>query len=104
MSDDEIAEVICGEVGRVLRIPGKPVTTLIHRYARALPQYNLGHGETVSALGALTSAVPGLFLAGNYLSGPSIGACVEQANQTADAVRVHLASIGVTGTGAIAHA
>ena len=103
-SDDEIAEIICTEVGRVFGITGPPVTRAIHRYARALPQYNLGHSEIVSALGAAASSVQGLFLTGNYLSGPSIGSCVEQANQTADAARVYLASIGVAGVGAMAHA
>jgi oxygen-dependent protoporphyrinogen oxidase len=104
MSDDQIGEIICAEVGRILGITGPPVTRLVHRYPRALPQYNLGHSETVSALGAAASSVPGLFLAGNYLSGPSVGSCIEQANQTADAVRVYLASIGVAGVGAVAHA
>lgn len=104
MSDDEIMKLISGEVARVLQISGQPVVTNIHRYARALPQYNLGHSETVAALNALTSAIPGLFLAGNYLSGPSIGACVEQANRTAEAMRVYLASIGIAGAGAVAHA
>jgi oxygen-dependent protoporphyrinogen oxidase len=104
MSDDEIAEIICTEVERILGIAGPPVTRLVHRYARALPQYNLGHSETVSALGAAASSVAGLFLTGNYISGPSIGSCIEQANQTADAVRVYLASIGVAGVGAVAHA
>src|SRR5258708_9880498 len=87
MSEDEIAEIICGEVKRVLGITGPPMTRLAHRYTRALPQYNVGHSETISALGAAAFSVPGLFLAGNYLSGPSIGSCVEQANQTADGVR-----------------
>jgi len=103
-TEDEIAEIICGEVRRVLGITGPPMTRLVHRYTRALPQYNLGHSETVSTLGTAASTVPGLFLAGNYLTGPSIGSCVEQANQTADAVRVYLASIGVAGEGAVAHA
>ena len=104
LSEDKIAETVCKEVERILSITGPPVTRLVHRYARALPQYNLGHSETVSALGAAASPVPGLFLTGNYLSGPSIGSCIEQANQTADAVRVYLASIGVAGVGAVAHA
>jgi oxygen-dependent protoporphyrinogen oxidase len=103
-SDDEIAEIICGEVGRILGITGPPVTYLVNRYPRALPQYNLGHSETVSELAAAASSIPGLFLTGNYLSGPSIGSCIEQANQTAEAVRVYLASIGVAGVGAVAHA
>ncbi|MBZ5698419.1 MAG: protoporphyrinogen oxidase [Acidobacteriia bacterium] len=104
LSEDEIAETACGEVEQVLGITGKPVTRMVHCHARALPQYNLGHSETVSALAAATSSVPGLFLTGNYLSGPAIGACVEQSNQTADAARIYLASIGVAGVGAVAHA
>jgi oxygen-dependent protoporphyrinogen oxidase len=104
LSDEEITETICGEVARVLGITGNPVATNLHRYAHALPQYNLGHSQIVKSLEAVTAAMPGLFLAGNYLSGPSIGACVEQANQTAEAVRAHLASTGVAGVGAVARA
>jgi oxygen-dependent protoporphyrinogen oxidase len=104
LSDEEITETICAEVARVLGITEKPVATNVHRYPRALPQYNLGHTQNVKSLEALTAAMPGLFLAGNYLSGPSIGACVEQAYRTAEAVRVYLASIGVARVGAVAHA
>jgi oxygen-dependent protoporphyrinogen oxidase len=103
-SDDEIAEIICGEVGRILGITGSPLTYLVNRYTRALPQYNLGHFEIISALGGAASAIPGLFLAGNYLSGPSIGSCIDQANQTAEAVRIYLSSIGVACVGTVAHA
>ena len=92
------------EVARVLGINGNPVATNLQRYPRALPQYNLGHGEIVKSLDALTASVPGLFLTGNYLSGPSIGSCVEQSIRTADAARIYLASTGVAGVGATAHA
>jgi oxygen-dependent protoporphyrinogen oxidase len=51
-----------------------------------LPQYNIGHGEIVRSLTQFCAGVPGLFLTGNYLSGPSIGACVEQANKIAESV------------------
>jgi oxygen-dependent protoporphyrinogen oxidase len=104
LSDEEITETISAEVARVLSITGKPAATNLFRYARALPQYNLGHLQIVKSLEALSAAMPGLFLAGNYLSGPSIGACVEQADRTAEAARVYLASIGVAGVGAVAHA
>ena len=102
--DEEITKTINAEVARVLGISGDPVAIHLRRYARALPQYNLGHTQTVTSLGGLTETTPGLFLAGNYLSGPSIGACVEQAERTAQTVRVYLASIGVAGVGATAHA
>jgi oxygen-dependent protoporphyrinogen oxidase len=103
LSDREITDTVCAEVARVLGITGVPVATNLHRYARALPQYNLGHAQLVKSLEALTAAIPGLFLAGNYLSGPSIGACIEQADRTAETVRIYLASIGVAGVGAVAH-
>jgi oxygen-dependent protoporphyrinogen oxidase len=101
LTDDEIKETICAEVAGVFGITGAPIATNLHRHARALPQYNLGHTQIIKSLEALTAAAPGLFLAGNYLSGPSIGACVEQADRTAEAGRAHLASIGAT---AVAHA
>jgi oxygen-dependent protoporphyrinogen oxidase len=87
LSEKEIAQAICAEVARVLEISGAPAATSVHRYARALPQYNLGHTQIVKSLQSLTAAIPGLFLAGNYLSGPSIGACIEEANRTVDSVR-----------------
>jgi len=104
LEEEKIAEVVCREVESVLGIADPPVTTFVQRYARALPQYNLGHAEIVSELNRRISPVPGLFLTGNYLSGPSIGACVEQAGQTADRVRAYLANIGLANAGAVAHA
>jgi oxygen-dependent protoporphyrinogen oxidase len=104
LGDEEITDTVCGEVGRVLGITGKPVAANVQRYARAIPQYNLGHIQVVESLEKLANTMPELFLAGNYLSGPSIGSCVEQANRTVDAVREYLASIGVAGVEAVAHA
>jgi oxygen-dependent protoporphyrinogen oxidase len=47
-------------------------------YPRALPQYNLGHAQRLVAIEEQCRKYPGLWLAGNYLRGPSIGACLEQ--------------------------
>jgi oxygen-dependent protoporphyrinogen oxidase len=101
LSDEEITDKSSAEVASVLGITGSPVATNMQRYERALPQYNLGHTQIVNSLQALASSIPGLFLAGNYLSGPSIGACVEQAYRTAEAARMYLAAIGLA---VVAHA
>jgi oxygen-dependent protoporphyrinogen oxidase len=85
-TDNEIASTAHAEVSRVLGIRPAPVAQHVARWDRALPQFNLGHGEIVQTLADLCAATPGLFLAGNYLAGPSIGACVEQANAVAEAV------------------
>ena len=80
---DEIAAIAHSELSSVLGISGAPVAQRVSRWQRALPQYNIGHRELTAALQELCAATPGLFLAGNYLGGPAIGACVEHANKVA---------------------
>ncbi len=87
LSDEQIAESAEREVAQVLRISGAPVTRMMRRWTRALPQYNLGHGKIVAGLQQELRRFPGLFLAGSYLSGPSVGSCAEQAVKTAQAVQ-----------------
>jgi oxygen-dependent protoporphyrinogen oxidase len=84
--EDEIARIAHGELAGVLGISGPPVVRHVALWEHALPQYNLGHARVVAALGDLCAGTPGIFLAGNYLSGPSVGASIECAYRTADAV------------------
>jgi protoporphyrinogen/coproporphyrinogen III oxidase len=84
--EDEIAQIVERENAKLLEISGPPVTASVWRHHRALPQYNLGHGHLVKAVRASSREIPGLFFAGNYLDGPSLGKCVEQAFRTADEV------------------
>jgi oxygen-dependent protoporphyrinogen oxidase len=85
-SEDQIAELVRGEVAQIMRISGAPVAQHVQRSERAIPQFNLGHTELISSLRAACADAPGIFLTGNYLGGPSIGACVDHAFATADAV------------------
>jgi len=86
-TDDEIAQIVQDENARVLQIAGPPIASAVWRYARALPQYNLGHGRVVGQIRARAREIRGLFLTGNYLEGPSLGKCVENGYATAEAVR-----------------
>ncbi len=96
---EKIAELICGELARVMQISAPPIALRVQRYARGLPQYNLGHGKILERLSQLAANQPGLFFAGNYWGGPSIGACVKQAQTAAAAVSDYLASIGELTSG-----
>ncbi len=89
-SDDEIAAIVQDENARILQISGSPVASAVWKYPKALPQYNLGHGHVVEAIRDGERANPGLFFSGNYLEGPSLGKCVETANQTALAIQRYL--------------
>lgn len=76
---DNLASLVHAENSRILEITGNPKISRVTTYERAIPQYNLGHGELLTAAQAAISAVPGLHVIGNYWSGPAIGTCVEQA-------------------------
>jgi oxygen-dependent protoporphyrinogen oxidase len=88
--DGEIAKIIQSENEHILKIIGSPVASAVWKYPRALPQYNLGHGHVVEAIRDAERKLPGIFFAGNYLEGPSVGKCVENGFRTADAVQNYL--------------
>jgi protoporphyrinogen/coproporphyrinogen III oxidase len=87
LPDDALARTVEAETGRILGITCEPVERQIWKYSCALPQYNLGHAERVKAIWDALGAFPNLNLAGNYLTGRSIGDCVEAGFREADSVR-----------------
>jgi len=90
LSPDELVSTVHKEIAPVMQIRQTPVFSNVTLYPRALPQYNLGHSERISTLQKLRAEFPNLWLAGNYLRGPSIGACVEQALAEANEIRKRL--------------
>ena len=83
LSAGDLAALAHREVAPILHIRAAPVLSNVQIYRRALPQYNIGHQGVVSTVRDLTARTPGVFLAGNYFAGPSIGACIENANEVA---------------------
>lgn len=81
----------------MLDIKAKPVTRFLCRWNHALPQYNLGYQKKVETILDSVKRIPGLFLAGNFLSGASIGACASQAEQTSKEVVQYLESLTQAG-------
>jgi protoporphyrinogen/coproporphyrinogen III oxidase len=91
--EDTIAAITHDENGRILGISGPPFVSVVWKYGKALPQYNLGHGHVVEAIRDGERAIPGLFFSGNYLEGPAIGKCVEQGFRTAEAARAYVETL-----------
>jgi oxygen-dependent protoporphyrinogen oxidase len=85
--EDRIAAAIREDLARILGISEPPAIECVRVYARALPQYNLGHTRTIAALEETCHEFPGIFLAGNYLEGPSTGACVSRSFRLADTIK-----------------
>ena len=84
---DELATIVHKEISPLLKIrSAAPVFSNVSIYQRALPQYNLGHSARLSAIDEARKSRPHLHLIGNYLRGPAIGSCVEQALDAADQI------------------
>jgi oxygen-dependent protoporphyrinogen oxidase len=91
LNQQELASLVHREISPILSIKTGPVFSNVTIWPRALPQYNLGHGERLAAISQHLSDFKGIKLVGNYLRGPAIGSCVEQALAVAEEVRSTLA-------------
>jgi len=91
-SPEQLVAQVHREMAPLLRLRKEPVFSNVTIWQRAIPQYNLGHTSRIAAIETLRSRFPGLYFSGNYLHGPSIGTCVEQAMKVADEVRVSFAN------------
>ena len=68
----------------VFGIRTQPVDTLVHRWLDALPQYGPGHAGLAAEI--RVDVPPGIALAGNYLDGVGVPACVASADRAAAAI------------------
>jgi oxygen-dependent protoporphyrinogen oxidase len=87
LQPQELANLVHREISPLLSIKSEPAFSNVTIWPRALPQYNLGHADRLAAVAKACSRFPGLWLTGNYLRGPAIGSCVEQALAVAEEVR-----------------
>lgn len=83
-TDEEYVRAVEAENARILGISGEPLDRVIWRDSRALPQFNVGHARRIKEISSTLRSIPGLHLVGNYLSGRSIGECVEVASRLAE--------------------
>ena len=83
-NDQAIESAVSTDLNKLLHISGEPLGGQLQRWTHALPQYNIGHGEILAATQTELAHTPGLFLAGNYFYGPSVGSCVDTAFRAAE--------------------
>jgi oxygen-dependent protoporphyrinogen oxidase len=89
---DELIALVHRELTPLLSIRNQAMFSDVSVVPRAIPQYNLGHSARLAAVEKLRAQFPGLHLAGNYLNGPAVGTCIEQAFKVADEIRISFAN------------
>ncbi len=85
-TDDELLQVVSGEMREVMGITAEPELMRINRFDRAMPQYHVGHLDRAAAIRAQAERNPGLVLAGAAYGGVGIPDCVKSGVRAADEV------------------
>ena len=73
LKHDELVRLTCDDLGMLLDVKGSPVFQSIAFYPRAIPQYNVGYGKFKKQFDDIESNVRGLFFAGHFRDGISVG-------------------------------
>lgn len=86
LSDDAMLEQVLTDIRPLLGIEGAPVFSKVFRWARGIPQYELGHNDRVAAAHESIAAHPGLWLGGNSVAGVSFNHCIAHAEELGNEV------------------
>jgi len=92
-SEAELYDMTCADLRVLLGVKGKPAFQHYVLYPKAIPQYELGYGHYRDLLNAIETKAPGLFFAGHYRDGISVGDSMISGRNIADRVEKHLASV-----------
>ncbi|HEX2119778.1 MAG TPA: protoporphyrinogen oxidase [Acidimicrobiales bacterium] len=84
LDDDEVVRRLHDELDAALGLRERPSASLVSRWPRGFPQYEVGHQARVDAIeAALAADAPGVLVAGAAYRGLGIAACIEQARRAA---------------------
>ncbi len=90
--EDDLAAIALDELRVLMKVSGTPVFTAVKKWARAIPQYNIGYRSAVEAIENFRRAIPQIFLCGNYYKGISVSDCVKNGAATAREISEFLTS------------
>lgn len=76
LETDDLLRRIQPDLRDLLGVEGAPVFRRHQSWARAIPQYNLGHGRFLEAISLCEQQNPGLFIGGQVRDGIALPACI----------------------------
>lgn len=89
---DELVSITLADLTKLLGIKAKPVFQHHVCYPRAIPQYNVGYGKYRQALSEIETRAPGVFFAGHYRDGVSLGDSIVSGLNVADRIAKSLSN------------
>lgn len=82
MSVEDITAVALEEFRDLLGVKGQPVVSRVRQWSQGLPQLTTGHAQRLKRIEKTEQRFPGLFVTGNYFTGPAVATCVKQSLET----------------------
>jgi protoporphyrinogen/coproporphyrinogen III oxidase len=86
LSDDQLKRLAIAEIKPYLKVRGNPIGSWVCRWPNAMPQYESGHLDLVSAIEADINQLAGLKLAGNSYFGVGIPDCITSGDKAAQSL------------------
>jgi oxygen-dependent protoporphyrinogen oxidase len=84
--DDQIAALALAELTKILGPLPTPLFSVVRRWPKSLPQYEVGHLERMTELAALVDEKPGLWLLGNAYRGVGLPDLIRDSRAAAKAL------------------
>ncbi len=80
---DNLCSLVHDDLARLLGISSAPVFRHHHLWPRAIPQYRPGYESVLARLRQYELEHPGIYFAGNYISGVSVGDAMKSGQEAA---------------------
>ena len=90
LTDAEMVRRVVADLREISGLAVEPVDSAVVRWGGGLPQYAVGHLDTVTELERAVAGAGGLALAGAVLHGVGVPACVATGEAAASAIAEHL--------------
>jgi protoporphyrinogen/coproporphyrinogen III oxidase len=86
----ELVELTLQDLRTLLGVTGKPTFEHCFVFPKAIPQYEVGYGRFKELMTSIEAKAPGVFLAGNYRDGISLGDSILSGCSVAERVATYL--------------
>lgn len=87
--DSSLQEMVFQDLNDLVGLSAKPEYCKIRRWPRAIPQYTLGYQTIQKMFDEMEEAQPGLYFAGNFRRGISVGDSILSAHETVEKILNH---------------
>jgi oxygen-dependent protoporphyrinogen oxidase len=91
LTDEALVDLVRSELRDLVGLSAAPALVRVRRHPTAIPQLVLGHLDRMAALAGRVSALEGLHLAGNWLTGVGLKDAVRSGLDAAQACGTRLA-------------